>query len=430
MSTKKYTSGNKVVDAVGEIRITGNITPMAWYQELRTESGKPYLAAITILADIVYWYRPTEIRDEVTGQIVGYKKKFAADALQRTYESYAKTFGFSKRQVKEAIIFLEKKGIIEREFRHFYREGLMWTNVLYLKLNPKRLYEITFPGEEGNTGNGLGMEEEQLGSVEEKTEPVAGICETHTQEAEKQVQETSGTSDENSFPHVAKLCQVLSQKNEGVCDEIPTHAPTKNCQTNTYNTTDTSTENNPSITTERETTTESRISIHLSNTETTKDGLMDSFHKKKHVNFEEVETKVRKQISYDVLYKSCSDEDKAFVDELVSVIADVMSNTSSTMYVGKRPIPTGKVQEQFMTLNIDHIKYVIESVKNSNTTIKNIKAYLITSLYNAPLTIGIHQKSITDKKESFVGKVKKTFSNFTEREYNFNTLEQSLICMG
>ncbi len=27
------------------------------------------------LADIVYWYRPTEVRDELTGQIVGYKTK-------------------------------------------------------------------------------------------------------------------------------------------------------------------------------------------------------------------------------------------------------------------------------------------------------------------------------------------------------------------
>ena len=69
-----YTTGNKAVDAVGEMNLTGNIIPEAWYRTI-TKNGKPCSLAILLLADIVYWYRPTEHRDETTQNVI-YKKKF------------------------------------------------------------------------------------------------------------------------------------------------------------------------------------------------------------------------------------------------------------------------------------------------------------------------------------------------------------------
>lgn len=55
------TSGNEIVDAMGSINISGNIIPAVWYRTITKENGKPYLLAIVILADIVYWYRPSEV---------------------------------------------------------------------------------------------------------------------------------------------------------------------------------------------------------------------------------------------------------------------------------------------------------------------------------------------------------------------------------
>ena len=60
------TSGNQIVDAMGSLNITGNIIPTIWYRTILRENGKPYLLAIAILADIVYWYRPVEVRDPAT----------------------------------------------------------------------------------------------------------------------------------------------------------------------------------------------------------------------------------------------------------------------------------------------------------------------------------------------------------------------------
>ena len=53
---KYLTSGNPIVDAMGEINISGNVTPQIWYKTILRENGKPYLLAIATLSDIVYCY--------------------------------------------------------------------------------------------------------------------------------------------------------------------------------------------------------------------------------------------------------------------------------------------------------------------------------------------------------------------------------------
>lgn len=138
------TTGNEIVDKVGEIAITGNIIPQMWYETLKKDDGKPYFQAIVILADIVYWYKPVEVRDEKTGRVVGYKKKFSADLLQRTYDSIAEQFGISKNETVNAVKFLEKKGVIYRELRTVQCGDIRCGNVLFLGLNPEKLQEVTF----------------------------------------------------------------------------------------------------------------------------------------------------------------------------------------------------------------------------------------------------------------------------------------------
>ena len=101
---------------VGQINFVGNIIPHTWYGQLTLPNGKPYLNAIIILSDIVYWYRPSEDMDEATGKLRGYKRKFWGDLLQRTYDLFADQFGLSKGQCQDAIKFLEDQGLITRVF--------------------------------------------------------------------------------------------------------------------------------------------------------------------------------------------------------------------------------------------------------------------------------------------------------------------------
>ena len=141
----EYSTGNSTVDTMASIQLTGNIIPQIWYKQIVRDNGKPHLLAISILADVVYWYRPTEIRDSATGQFMGFKKKFSGDLLQRSYQQIADQFGESKRSVTDAIIRLENLGVLTRVFRTITVGGSVFNNVLYLKLHPDKLYEITYP---------------------------------------------------------------------------------------------------------------------------------------------------------------------------------------------------------------------------------------------------------------------------------------------
>lgn len=140
-----YSTGNTIVDENAKLNISGNVIPQMWYRTIVRDSGKPNLTAIIILADIVYWYKPTEIRDENTGQVISVKKKFKADLLQRSYQQISEQFGISKKEATNAIIFLEKLGVVKRVFRTVNINGLVVNNVLFLELNVNRLWQLTYP---------------------------------------------------------------------------------------------------------------------------------------------------------------------------------------------------------------------------------------------------------------------------------------------
>lgn len=133
------------MDEVGEMNFAGNIIPDVWYQTITKENGYANLNAIVLLSEIVYWYRPTEMKDELSGRLVGMKKKFRDDLLQKDYQQMAEQHGMSKIQVINAIKELEKMGVVKRVFRNLKIKGRCVNNVLYLELNPQKLRALTYP---------------------------------------------------------------------------------------------------------------------------------------------------------------------------------------------------------------------------------------------------------------------------------------------
>lgn len=181
-----YSTGNEIVDVMRGISITGNIIPAIWYQHITRENGKPHLLAINLLADIVYWYRPTEIRDEQTGAVIGYKKKFAADLLQRSYSDIADFFGCSKVEATRAVIALERLGIIQRDFRTIVVNGVRCNNVLFIRLLPEKLKAIS--------GISDSYQQESAYLSTEKLTGINAKCDTNTKT-------TTETTSENTQIH-------------------------------------------------------------------------------------------------------------------------------------------------------------------------------------------------------------------------------------
>lgn len=94
---------------------------------------------------------------------------------------------------------------------------------------------------------------------------------------------------------------------------------------------------------------------------------------------------IKANIDYPHLQRQCPYDD---VESLLELIVDVVCSTASTMRIGGEMLPVETVKRRFMQLDSSHIEYVIDSMKNTTTKINNIRAYLLTTLYNAPVTIG------------------------------------------
>lgn len=95
--------------------------------------------------------------------------------------------------------------------------------------------------------------------------------------------------------------------------------------------------------------------------------------------------RVKEQIEYDTLCTQYAAED---VDALVELIAEMQSSTAEAVRLGKEQIPIEVIKERFRQLTQMHVAYVLDSLRTTTTQINNIKAYLLTALYNAPTTMG------------------------------------------
>lgn len=136
---------NPIVEAVGKMNFTGNVIPESWYQTIVNENHKVNLLACMILAEIVYWYRPCEVRDETTSSI-SYAKKFAdPEFLQLSYQRLSDKFNISKNQARDAIVFLEELGVIKRHFKSLSTPTGTIANVMFIELVPSVLEALTYP---------------------------------------------------------------------------------------------------------------------------------------------------------------------------------------------------------------------------------------------------------------------------------------------
>ncbi len=115
--------------------LSGNIIPHSWYGEIVSDSGNTDFNAITILSEIVYWYRPS--KDGTS--------KFNGSVWQTSYCHFEQKFGFNKQRIRRALVKLEDLGIIKRELKTIYLYGQKYNNVLFIHLldRSKRFSKIT-----------------------------------------------------------------------------------------------------------------------------------------------------------------------------------------------------------------------------------------------------------------------------------------------
>ena len=105
---------------------------------------------------------------------------------------------------------------------------------------------------------------------------------------------------------------------------------------------------------------------------------------------EEYRKEIRENIEYDHLRRQHPYDD---IDEIADLMLEVLCTQGSFMRIGGKQLYTALVKERFLKLDSSHIEYVLDCLRESTADIRNIKAYLLEMLFNAPATCGSYYRA-------------------------------------
>lgn len=102
---------------------------------------------------------------------------------------------------------------------------------------------------------------------------------------------------------------------------------------------------------------------------------------------------IKENIEYDYLLQEFRFE-KDRVDEIVALILETVCSARKTILIAGDDYPAELVKSKFMKLDSEHIRFVLDCMRENTTKIRNIKQYLRAALFNAPSTIGSYYTSL------------------------------------
>ena len=102
---------------------------------------------------------------------------------------------------------------------------------------------------------------------------------------------------------------------------------------------------------------------------------------------------IKENIGYDYLLSDLPyDHDR--LEEILELLVETVCSTKKYIRVAGSDYPAEVVRSRLLKLDMEHIKFVFDCLKENTTKIRNIKQYLLTTLYNAPTTIGSYYSAL------------------------------------
>ena len=100
-------------------------------------------------------------------------------------------------------------------------------------------------------------------------------------------------------------------------------------------------------------------------------------------------------LEIDLLLRLCPD-DKDIIYQIVDLLVDTCATNRKTLHIAGDDKPAEVVRSRFMKLNADHIRFVLKCLAENSSPIRNMKQYLLASLYNAPTTMQLSYQNQTN----------------------------------
>ena len=110
---------------------------------------------------------------------------------------------------------------------------------------------------------------------------------------------------------------------------------------------------------------------------------------------EQLEEYFSQSLEVEILLRLCPD-DEDIIYQIVDLLVDTCATKRKMLRVAGDDRPAEVVRSRFMKLNADHIKFVLKCLAENSSPIRNMKQYLLASLYNAPTTMQLYYQNQTN----------------------------------
>lgn len=110
-------------------------------------------------------------------------------------------------------------------------------------------------------------------------------------------------------------------------------------------------------------------------------------------SLEQVRGLVLKNLEYEHIKNQ---HNRERLDEIIDLMVETLCSTKATINVAGDDYPAQLVKEKLMRINCMHIEYVFECLDKTTTYIRNIRRYLLATLFNAPSTIDSYYSALVN----------------------------------
>ena len=100
-------------------------------------------------------------------------------------------------------------------------------------------------------------------------------------------------------------------------------------------------------------------------------------------------------LEVELLLRLCPD-DEDIIYQIVDLLVDTCATNRKLLHIAGDDKPAEVVRSRFMKLNADHIRFVLKCLAENSSPIRNMKQYLLASLYNAPTTMQLSYQNQTN----------------------------------
>ena len=121
--------------------------------------------------------------------------------------------------------------------------------------------------------------------------------------------------------------------------------------------------------------------------------LSDEMEKMK--NRELLEEYFSHSLEIDLLLRLYPDDEDTLY-QIVNLLVDTCATNRKTLRIAGDDKPAEVVRSRFMKLNADQIRFVLKCLAENSNPIRNMKQYLLASLYNAPTTMQLSYQNQTN----------------------------------